>query len=47
VQPAPIRSAVCAYTVADDVFAWPGVVGANGRLTFTGGVATFVELDGV
>lgn len=44
-RPADIATPVCEYAVNGNFFAWLGTVGANGAMEFTGGTASYVELD--
>lgn len=44
-RPENIATPVCEFTVSGNIFAWLGLLGSSGRVAFTQGLATFVEVD--
>jgi hypothetical protein len=44
-RPRDIATDVCQYRVTDNYFAWVGFTGGIGRVTFTEGPATFVDME--
>lgn len=43
-RPMPVAAPTCEFAVEGSLFAWTGVLGAEGRITFTERQATYVEL---
>jgi hypothetical protein len=44
-RPRPVAAPICEFAVEGSLFAWTGVLGAEGRIAFTERQATYVELS--